>query len=90
MIAAIIPAFLMEKKPIINCFTAKNVQWTSVHVGVFCIYKKLIKNLLPDPNIGHHPYGIRVKGKKDLSSDPVGREGGEFYEATFFLGRGNY
>lgn len=56
------------------------------HMGVFIYKENFFENFLPDPNIGHHPYGIGVKGKKDLSSDPVGREGGEFYEATFFLG----
>lgn len=44
-------------------------------MGVFSIYEKFLKNFLPDPNIWHLPYGIRVKGNKDLHSNLlVGKE----------------
>ena len=51
----------------IKLFT-KNVQWVLAHMDVLCVYREILKIFPSDPNIGHHPYGIGVKGKKDISS----------------------
>lgn len=33
------------------------VRWAMAHLGAFCIYENFFGNFLPEPNIGHHPFG---------------------------------
>ena len=47
----------------------KCVRWASLACpGAFYIYENFLKNFLPEPNIGHHPFGTMDEREIETSS----------------------
>lgn len=46
----------------------KCVRWAMARPGAFYIYGKFLKNFLPEPNIGHHPFGTMDEREIKTSS----------------------
>lgn len=46
----------------------KCVRWAIAYPGAFYIYENFLKNFLPEPNFGHHPFGILDEREIETSS----------------------
>lgn len=51
-----------------NELVIKCVRWAIAHPGAFYIYENFLKNFLPEPNFGHHPFGTMDEGEIKTSS----------------------
>lgn len=46
----------------------KCVRWAVARSDAFYIYENFLKNFLPEPNIGHHPFGTMDEREIETSS----------------------